>query len=322
MDSLLFAMLIIGTIIILYTALGGIKAVIYTDTVQWIVLLSGLILFATPFALHRIGGLSGLRAAVPPEFFSLSNVSWATFLNWMVTIIPIWLVGMTLYQRMYACRDVKQARRAWYIAGVFEYPIMAFVGVFLGMCGRALFSEVDAEMALPMLIKTVLPMGITGIVVAAYFSAVMSTADSCLMASSGNAVNDFLQPVLQGRLTQKQLMVLCQVATLLIGIAAIIIACAFKSVLDAILYAYAFMVSGLFVPTLGAYFWERRSSMGALAGMLGGGGLTLVLMISGVKLPYDLDPTCFGIGLSAVLYIAVSLVCPDIPRDTQKEETA
>ena len=94
----------------------------------------------------------------------------------MVTIIPIWLIGMTLYQRMYACRDEREAKRAWYLAGLFEYPAMAFIGAALGVCGRALFVDIEPEMAVPMLIRTVLPMGLTGAVVAAYFSAVASWA--------------------------------------------------------------------------------------------------------------------------------------------------
>ena len=189
-DPVTFSLYSIGFIILAYTVLGGLKAVIYTDTVQWIILLIGLIFFAIPFAIIEIGGFSALAAKLPKGYLSLTNITWSTFVNWMVTIIPIWLVGMTLYQRIYACKNIKEAKRAWYIAGFFEYPIMASAGVFLGMCSRVLFTGIDPELGLPMLIKTILPVGVTGIVVAAYFSAVMSTADSCLMAASGNFVND------------------------------------------------------------------------------------------------------------------------------------
>jgi SSS family solute:Na+ symporter len=71
------------------------------------------------------------------------------------------------------------------------------------------------------------------------------------------------------------------------------------------------MVSGLFVPTLGAYFWKRRSSIGAFWGMLSGGLLTLLLIILNAELPFGLDATLFGILLSAVVFISVSLLFPD-----------
>jgi SSS family solute:Na+ symporter len=141
MPPMTFALLVIAVVTILYTVIGGLKAVIYTDTIQWLVLLSGLLFVTIPATLIRIGGFSALKSTLPSEYFTLTNITPTTFINWMVTIIPIWLIGMTLYQRMYACKDEKQARRAWFIAGIFEYPIMAFTGVFLGMCARVVFPD-------------------------------------------------------------------------------------------------------------------------------------------------------------------------------------
>ena len=312
-DPLSFALVVMGAVIVLYTVLGGIKAVIYTDTVQWIVLFGGLLLFALPAALWKIGGFAALRDALPKSHLSLMNIEPITFINWMITIIPIWLIGMTLYQRMYACRDERAAKRAWYLAGLFEYPAMAFIGVALGACGRALFSDIEPEMAVPMLIKTVLPMGLTGIVVAAYFSAVMSTADSCLMAASGNFVNDLLEKLSSKPWKTKTHVRISQIVTLIIGAAAILLALQFNTVLDGILHAYAFMVSGLTVPTLGAFFWKRSSAPGALAAMLAGGGLTLTILLTGFEPPFGLAPSFYGILLSALVFVPVSLLFPGKP---------
>jgi SSS family solute:Na+ symporter len=292
------------------------------------VLLAGLLLLAIPLSLREIGGFGALRDALPPSFFSLTNIAPATLINWMVTIVPIWLVGMTLYQRMYACKGVKEARKAWYIAGLFEYPIMAFTGVFLGMCARVLYPDLTAdtaEHAVPRLINDVLPIGVVGIVVASYFSAIMSTADSCLMASSGNVVNDMIQRYLLPGASHKQIMRLSQIATLAIGAIALLLAGAFSTVLGAVLYAYGFLVSGLFVPTLGAFFWRRASAAGALLGMISGGGLTMLLIAletipaEGITLPLGLDPVVFGMGLSAIVFVLGSLLLPDRPDRTSRE---
>ena len=322
LTPLQFSLLIIACITIIYTVIGGIKAVIYTDTVQWIILLCGLIFVTIPVTLYKIGGLSRLRQELPKEFFSLTNIEPIQLINWLVTIIPIWLVGMTLYQRMYACKNEKEARKAWFIAGFFEYPVMAFTGVFLGMCARVVFPDAEPEMAMPMLIKQILPVGVTGIVIASYFSAIMSTADSCLMASSGNFVNDILQRYCCPNASEKAIMRLSQWVTLLIGVAAVVIAANFKQVLDAILYAYAFMVAGLFVPTLGAYFWKKSSSVGAFWAMLTGGCLTLSMLFGWLHLPdcldrFGLDASAYGIAASAVIFIAGSIIFPD----KQKEMT-
>lgn len=314
MSPFQFSLCAIAVITVLYTVIGGLKAVIYTDTVQWIILLCGLLFITIPVTLLKIGGIGVLVDKLSPQFWDLTNISFKTFFNWMVTIIPIWLVGMTVYQRMFACNDVKEAKRAWYIAGIFEYPIMAFMGVFLGMCARVLFPAVEAEMGVPMLIRDVLPMGIAGIVIASYFSAIMSTADSCLMASSSSLLNDVINRYLIKKISQKGLMRLSQLVTLGIGILAFLLAGRFKTVLDAILYAYSFMVSGLFVPTLGAYFWKRSSRTGALWAMLAGGGLTLGLMIAGNKTPFGIDASFYGILVSASIFVPLSILFPDRKR--------
>ena len=319
MNPIHFSLLVIAVVTILYTVIGGLKAVIYTDTIQWIILLVGLIFVTIPATLIKIGGFSALKDNLPAEYFSLTNIEPVTFINWMVTIIPIWLIGMTLYQRMYACKDEKQAKKAWYIAGFFEYPIMAFTGVFLGMCARVVFPEAEAEMALPMLIRDVLPIGVTGIVIASYFSAIMSTADSCLMASSGNFVNDIVERYCLKNISAKSSIRLSMAATLIIGVLAVCLAAQFTTVLDAILYAYAFMISGLFIPTLGAYFWRKASSAGALAGMLSGGIVTILLLTKVIVLnarleKLGLDYCIYGIAVSAIMFVMFSYILPDRNR--------
>ncbi len=145
--------------------MGGLKAVIYTDTIQWIILLAGLIFIGLPLGFISIGGMEGLRAETDQALLSLTNLSWQNIVNWSITIIPIWFIGMTLYQRIYASRDVKQAKKAWYIAGLFEWPIMAFMGVLLGLFAKVaaeqgMFAEIgyasaagmDAEIGLPLLL--------------------------------------------------------------------------------------------------------------------------------------------------------------------------
>lgn len=120
---------------------------------------------------------------------------------------------MTLYQRMFACKDSATAKRAWYLAGVLEYPLMAISGVLLGMCARVMLPHMDSEMAVPAMIRDLLPMGFTGLIIAAYFSAIMSTADSCLMAASGNLTQDLLGLDPRGNNTLR----LSMIATLLLA---------------------------------------------------------------------------------------------------------
>lgn len=278
--NLYTAVFVMAAVVLIYTSFGGLQAVIYTDTIQWFVLLAGLSLFALPIAYFKLGGWNEISTALPPGHLSLTNISALKFITWMVTIVPIWFVGMTLYQRIYATRDVKTAKRAWYLAGLLEWPLMAFLGVTLGMFARVLFPDVEAEMGLPLLIKSVLPVGIVGLVIAAYFSAIMSTADSCLLASVGNFVNDIYQKHINRDAPDSHVLKVSRALTIVIGLMSISIALWIPKVLDSIMLAYSFMVSGLFVPTIGGLLWKRVSATAALGSMIFGGVTVIVLKIS------------------------------------------
>jgi SSS family solute:Na+ symporter len=160
--------------------------------------------------------------------------------------------------------------------------------------GIAAGATIDSELGLPILLRTVLPPGLLGLVLAAYFSAVMSTADSCLMASSGSLVTDILGFKSDGDIMDKRSLQYSQLSTLVLGVIALVIALYLQSVLDAMLFSYAFMVSGLFVPIVGAFYWERSSSIGALVAMILGGVTTLGLTLLEIEL-YGFDPNLYGI---------------------------
>jgi len=310
--SLNQALFIMGVVAVTYTVLGGLKAVIYTDTVQWIVLMVGLVFVGLPFAYIKIGGMEAIKSTLQPSFLSLTAISWQKIVNWMFTIIPIWFIGMTLYQRIYAAKDTKTAQRGWFIAGLFEYPLMAFIGVILGIFARVALdngllagyniSNMDAEMGLPVLLRTILPVGFLGIVLSAYFSAIMSTADSCLIAASGNILTDVLK-----KHNSKNGLLYSQILTLIIGILALIIALEMTSVLELMLHSYSFMVSGMFIPVLAALFSKNPNSLAALTSMVVGGGTTLTLIILGLNLPLGLDASIFGMGAALITYLTVNI---------------
>lgn len=319
-----YALLIMGTIAILYTVMGGLKAVIYTDTIQWIILILGLSLVGIPLSLNAIGGFEAIREELPSKFLSLSNITWKTFVNWIITIVPIWFIGMTLYQRIYASRSSKKAQRAWFIAGLFEYPVMAFLGVLLGLFARVAFlkgqfaglgfpsaGEIDPELGLPLLLRTYLPVGMMGIMLSAYFSAIMSTADSCLIAASGNLLTD----IVQFKRIKNRLKV-SQAITLLTGLLAMFIAYQMPFVLELMLNSYAVMVSGLFIPLIGGLFFGIRHTKAAMVSMITGGGITLLFIILNISLPFGLDPIFYGLGSALLTFLLMIKVTSNRPLKT------
>ncbi len=314
------ALIIMGVIAVAYTVLGGIKAVIYTDTVQWIVLMAGLVFIGLPVSYYAVGGWDAIQATVQPEMLSFTNITWQQLVNWAVTIIPIWFVAMTLYQRIYASRDVKTAKRAWMIAGLFEWPVMAMMGVALGLMAKVAadqgmfdylgaenISQTDPETGLPMLLRTVLPVGLMGLMMSAYFSAVLSTADSCLMAASGNVVSDLCSKFIDFK-DHQSFLLFSQGVTLAIGVLAVLLALSMENVLSLMLYSYAFLVSGLFVPIIGALFWKKANATAAFWAMLLGGTTTVAvtLLVPAAQMPLGLDANIYGLGLSLIVFVLLS----------------
>lgn len=315
------AVLILGIVAVGYTVLGGMKAVIYTDTFQWSVLIVGLAVIGLPLAYTTVGGWQAIQESLEPSMLQITHIDGITIFNWAITIIPIWFVGMTLYQRIFACSSQKEAQKAWFIAGLLEWPVMAFMGVGLGLLSRvavdqgllaaygSLAEVSDPETGLPLLIKYMYPVGLTGLMLSAYFSAILSTADSCLMAASGNVVTDLnIWSGKDTKVKRKQNAIRnSQIATLAIGVIAILLAWQMEEVLSLMLYSYAFMVSGLLVPVLMALFTKNPSPRGALAAMILGGSTTLILQIGGWGLPLGLDANAFGISASILGYLVFSL---------------
>jgi len=314
-------LIIMGVIAVVYTGIGGMKAVIYTDTIQWIILMSGLIFIGIPISYQAIGGFDAIKACLKPELLSLRNIHWQQLVNWGITIIPIWFVGMTLYQRIYASKSESQAKKAWFIAGLFEWPLMAFMGVTLGLFSRVAFENgmfteigysvstgIDPEMGLPILLNKVLPVGLMGLMLSAYFSAVLSTADSCLMAASGNLQTDILGKIFKFKQDRKSQLLTSQIITLSVGTLALLLASYMTNVLELMLYSYAFMVSGLFIPILVALYGKKPNSLAAILSMVIGGTTTVALIVSNLELPFKLDANIFGITASAFVYYSVTFL--------------
>ncbi|MDI6403103.1 hypothetical protein QLX67_13935, partial [Balneolaceae bacterium ANBcel3] len=288
-----------------------------------------------PVGYVSIGGIEAIRDTVAPEMLTLTNISWQQMVNWGITILPIWFVGMTLYQRIYATRSEKDAKKAWYLAGILEWPVMAFMGVLLGVFARVaadqgMFAYMGYETAmdmhheegLPMLLRTVLPIGLMGLMMSAYFSAIMSTADSCLVAASGNVTTDIIEKVFKIDTSKISMIRLSQLVTLALGLFAFLLAAVFETVLQIMLYSYAFMVSSLLIPILGGLYWRRSSNAGAFGAMITGGFLTLLLTLLSdenfpfqvpvkITMPLGLDPIIFGLAASLLLFVGLSVFWPN-----------
>ncbi len=311
--DLTIAVVASGAVILAYTAMGGLKAVIYTDVFQMFVLLVGIVCIAVPIGLYEVGGWSGIveHFSSDPETASMVRwdaLEWPTIVGWFFAIFPVWFISIAAMQRIIAARDEKTARRAFFLTGVpIEWPLFAIGSTLVGVIARMLIPDIaDPELATPMLILELLPVGIAGIVIAAYIAAVMSTADSVLMGPVAIFTNDIYRKHLRPDASEQTLVRVARIATLVLGVLGIALAYLVPNVLDLMLYAYTFGAAGLFFPMLGLLFWPRATAKGAFWSMLGGGGSAVAWALAGE--PFGVQASYAGWVIGLPLLVVVSLL--------------
>lgn len=318
--NLTMAVALSGAVILAYTAMGGLKAVIYTDVFQMFVLMIGIVFIAVPIGLIEVGGWRGIveHFNASPETASLVDwtaVGWKQALGWFFAIFPVWFISIAALQRIVAARDVTTARRAFFLTGVpIEWPLFAVGSTLIGLIARMLVPEIeDAEFATPMIIMKLLPAGVAGIVIAAYIAAVMSSADSCLIGPVAIFTNDVYHKYLRPDANEQTLVRVARISTIVLGMLAIGIAYLIPNVLDLILYAYTFGAAGIFFPVLGLLFWRRTTATGAFWSMIGGGSSAVIWSIAGDPWGFSASYTGWIIGLP--LLIIVSLMTDHSPDE-------
>jgi len=176
--------LILGLFSAIYTYLGGLTAVVRTDIIQFVILLTGGIIVMF-IAVHHLGGWSQLYVKTP-ELMHLhlpadhEKLPWTHIFGLFLLNINYWCANQSVVQRSLAAKNLKHAQIGLMVGGVMKYvmaaiivvPGIALVGI-LGDNGLA-----DPDMSFPYLVNTYLPQGAKGLVLCALFASLMSTVDS------------------------------------------------------------------------------------------------------------------------------------------------
>lgn len=197
----------VGTFTGLYTVVGGLKAVVYTDAVQAVVLLGGAVTVAV-MVMGRVGW-DEVAAVTPEASRHLVQPLGDETLPWLglVTGLPLlgvyyWCSNQYVVQRALGARTLEEGRLGALLAGLLKLPIL-FVIVLPGLYARALYPDLARpDLAFPTMLFDVLPVGVRGAVLVALLAALMSSLDSTLNAAATLVTMDFarrLRPDVSGR---------------------------------------------------------------------------------------------------------------------------
>ena len=220
-----YTMVIAGVIMLLYTLMGGLWAVAVTDFIQFVVM-SVAVLVVLPLSVAKAGGINTFLEKAPQGFFNLVNDEY----NWIYVGLLALLyclawssVKWPLIQRYYCVRDEKEALKVgWFV--VFLNVVVPPLMFLPAMAAQQFIGDIPDKEVYPRLCIMLLPAGMLGLVIAAMFSATMSMLSSDYNACAGVLTNDIYRRLIRKKASQRELVLIGRLATLLIGVFALMVA--------------------------------------------------------------------------------------------------
>jgi len=327
-----------------YTILGGLRAVIYTDALQAMVLIVGSITISV-IGLLKIGGWGNLVSVVEPTHFNMFLPSDHPDFPWigMVFAPPIigvwyWCTDQYIVQRVLSAKNVSEARKGTIFAGylkllpIFMFFIPGLIAYAMTKTGQLSYGSSDQ--VFPTLVRELLPSGIRGLVAGGLLAALMSSLSSVFNSCSTLFTMDIYKK-LYPETDEKKLVFVGRIATGIVVLSGILWIPFIKVVSGAGLYTYLQSVQAYIAPPIASVFllglfWSRINASGALAALVGGfiaGMIRLGLEIKKSTLTVDgiwyqiadlnfLYFAIFSFLTCVVVLIAVSMLTP--PPDLEK----
>ncbi|WP_234824052.1 sodium:solute symporter family transporter [Bremerella cremea] len=293
------SVLLMGVLSIAYCTMGGIEAVIWTDTIQSFVLLGGSLLAVGLLLSGVDGGLSGFwNVATASHKFNLANMHWditnAQVALWVVVVggvaqnISSYTADQAVVQRYVTTPTSEEAAKSIWISALLTIPatlIFFTIGTSLFAYYHSNPGKLDAmattDQIFPLFIAREIPIGLAGLIVAGVFAAAQSTVSTSMNSSATAIIVDFLRPI-NLCTTEKSYLTAAQLSTFAVGTIGTLLGLLFvdpsiRSLFDAfivILGIFMGILGGLFL--LGA-FTRKTNQFGAMTGALVGSAVMLAL---------------------------------------------
>lgn len=302
------AVLIGAIIVILYTIVGGLLAVAYTDLLQAVVMIIGIGVLLPFFYASDLGDWSDIGAALKPR-----SGDWlgGMDVDLLIALVPTYIAAVTIdataWQRIAAARSAKDVQPALLTAGI-VYLLWGALVVAMGVAAYSTYPNLDhGDQVIPMLLFNHMPIIVKGVCLAALLAIIMSTADTALLLC-GTTVSTDLVATMRPQVKSETLLKISRGTILLVGVVGTFLALQRVPLFTINMLAVGTYVCGLFIPVMAALFVTRVSSAGAMASCLAG-VLTVLLgsflhFTTDIRLP--IQPMLLGLMLSAATFFIVT----------------
>lgn len=315
----LASMIITVAVVVIYTAFGGMWAVMVTDTIQAILILIGTTILI-PIGIIKSGGWNAFRAMVPATHSSPWTAGFSQTLGWFLMGCFISFAYQTVLQRGLAAKDDETAKKSFFYGGLMAV-IWYIVPFMCGVVARVVYPDIapaDAFMTLT---------GILGPYAGVFFvvtlmASCMSTISSCILTSTSNITIDLYQRFINPNVSDKKLVLIQRVCLVLITVLCMYIGKMLPYILELFWVGGRIMASGLAPVFIALVLWpkSRRAPISTILAMICGALATISAQIyqakasisaageGGVVFLWKLDPILVGLPICfAILIVGTTL---------------
>jgi len=202
-------------VMLAYSSLGGLWAVVLTDTIQFIIMLVGVVPLAI-LSIIAVGGLDGLVDLKSTGFFSpeRSQLTFWWLITWWVTEIINTLASFQGVQRFSAVPSDKDAKRAAFLAAGLLVPTV-FLILIPSLLGAHIYPDMDGQLIFAKMTTTLLPAGVIGLMLGAMCAATMSSLDSIFNVDAALMTNDVYKRLINKNASARRLLTVSRITTLI-----------------------------------------------------------------------------------------------------------
>jgi SSS family solute:Na+ symporter len=316
--SLQWVMTALLALVLVYTVLGGMLSVLVTDYLQFLVMGLGIVVTSVLVIMqcgwgHLLTGLwdhwshapPGSAAANPFDPFAASSfgigyLGWQTIL--VLSAVTSW---QTMIARVLASRDEKTAgliyrRTAFYFVGRYALPGLWGAAAFVYFQGQGGLPEgLTSLTAMPAYLKTLLPVGVIGLVIAAMLAAEMSTDSGYLLTWATVIYNDLVAPLAKRPVSDNTRLFITRALVVAIGVFLLFFGLWYEipgNAWDYLAVTGSIYLSSIFALLVGALYWPRANATGAVCALILGtiGPLTFLVVNACVDKAHHISPEIAG----------------------------
>ena len=291
---------IAAVFVILFTALGGMVAIAYTDLPNGIIIVLACLL-AVPFVYFAAGGLQTAQQALDPGYFAVVNNQfgahpWLKVVGYFLSTMFLLMGVQSMYQKFYSARSAKDAKKAvvwWTLGTIFVETVVVIIAV---LAYSKLQGQIDLTMpkaggkVVLMAARSLVPAPVGVLLLGAACAVVISTGMNYLLSPSTTIMRDIYQRFMKKDAGQKNLVALQKVFVVVIGVLAFLLATQLKSVLEMSFFAYTIYGVAITPALLAALAWKRVTKAGGLASIITGTTVSIFFFILSKLLPAEKVP--------------------------------